>query len=152
MSPMWSKLSSESEISREERPNSPKKLITSSDTGEITFLPASPLATTRPGLYLTCPTVYPLIYHSIADEIPETSRPLITRLFQLWLVLSATLLFNMVACIVNFAVGAKDSGSDLGSSIGYAPRVTYFICSPPFSLPARYFIFITPLSFLLWYR
>jgi hypothetical protein len=26
----------------------------------------------------------------------------------------------MVACIVNFAVGAKDSGSDLGSSIGCA--------------------------------
>lgn len=28
----------------------------------------------------------------------------------------------MVASIVNFAVGAKDSGSDLGSSIGYAHR------------------------------
>ena len=66
-------------------------------------------------------TVYPLIYHSIVDEIPEASRPLITRLFQLWLVLGATLLFNMVASIVNFAVGAKDGGSDLGSSIGYAP-------------------------------
>lgn len=79
------------------------------------------------------PPFYPLIYHSIADEIPEASRPLITRIFQLWLVLGLTLLFNMVACIVNFAVGAKDSGSDLGSSIGY-------------------FIFITPLSFLLWYR
>jgi hypothetical protein len=79
------------------------------------------------------PPFYPLIFHSIPDEIPEASRPLITRLFQLWFVLGATLLFNMVACIVNFAVGAKDSGSDLGSSIGY-------------------FIFITPLSFLLWYR
>jgi hypothetical protein len=56
------------------------------------------------------------------DEIPEASRPLITRLFQLWFVLGATLIFNMVACIVNFAVGAKDSGSDLGSSIGCAPR------------------------------
>jgi len=28
----------------------------------------------------------------------------------------------MVACIVNFAVGIKGSGSDLGSSIGYAPH------------------------------
>lgn len=28
----------------------------------------------------------------------------------------------MVACIVNFAVGAKDTGSDLGSSIGYTAR------------------------------
>jgi len=79
------------------------------------------------------PPFYPLIYHSISDEIPEASRPLVTRLFQLWLVLGATLLFNMVAGIVTFAVGAKDSGSGLGSSIGY-------------------FIFITPLSFLLWYR
>ena len=78
------------------------------------------------GPCLTLPTVYPLIYHSIADEIPEASRPLITRLFQLWLVLGATLLFNMVAGIVTFAVGAKDSGSGLGSSIGCAPHNTFY--------------------------
>ena len=71
---------------------------------------------------LTLLSVYPLIYHSISEEIPEPSRPLITRLFQLWFVLAATLLFNMVASIVNFAVGAKDGGSDLGSSIGYSSR------------------------------
>src|SRR5258708_3919440 len=40
------------------------------------------------------PPFFPLIYHSIPDEIPEPSRPLITRLFQLWLVLAVTLIIN----------------------------------------------------------
>jgi hypothetical protein len=61
---------------------------------------------------------FPLIYHSIPDEIPEASRPLITRLFQLWLVLAATLLLNMIACIFILVAGASSGGSDLGSSIG----------------------------------
>ena len=89
--------------------------------GRNNFPPCKPLPNTPPYPGLTLPTVYPLIYHSIAEEIPEASRPLITRLFQLWMVLGVTLLFNMVASIINFAVGAKDGGSDLGSSIGYAP-------------------------------
>jgi hypothetical protein len=85
---------------------------------------------------LTFLSVYPLIYHSISEEIPEPSRPLITRLFQLWMVLGLTLLFNMVASIVNFAVGAKDGGSDLGSSIGYT-LLAHIIRSPPFLLPFK---------------
>jgi hypothetical protein len=59
-----------------------------------------------------------LIFHSIKDEIPEASQPLITRLFQLWLVLFATLIVNMVACIFILTAGAAGGGSDLGSSIG----------------------------------
>lgn len=61
---------------------------------------------------------FPLIFHSIPDEIPEASRPLVTRLFQLWLVLAGTLLLNMIACIFILVAGASSGGSDLGSSIG----------------------------------
>ncbi|KAF9464754.1 scamp family-domain-containing protein [Collybia nuda] len=79
------------------------------------------------------PPFFPLIFHSIADEIPEASRPLITRLYQLWLVLVLTLIINMVACIFILLSGAEEGGRDLGASIGYL-----FI--------------IPPVSFLLWYR
>ncbi|KAJ3564056.1 hypothetical protein NP233_g8549 [Leucocoprinus birnbaumii] len=79
------------------------------------------------------PFFYPLIFHSIQDEIPEASRPLITRLYQLWLVLLGTLILNMVACLIIFISDTKEGGSDLGASIGYI-----FV--------------IGVLSFLLWYR
>ncbi|EGN93248.1 hypothetical protein SERLA73DRAFT_145753 [Serpula lacrymans var. lacrymans S7.3] len=79
------------------------------------------------------PPFYPLIFHSIQEEIPEASKPLITRLYQLWLVLMGTLVINMVACIFLLTSGSSDGGKDLGASIGYM-----FV--------------IAPLSFLLWYR
>ncbi|KDQ60946.1 hypothetical protein JAAARDRAFT_67364 [Jaapia argillacea MUCL 33604] len=79
------------------------------------------------------PPFLPLIYHSIPEEIPELSRPLITRLYQLWLVLLGTLIVNMVACIFILLAGSSDGGRDLGASIGYLP-------------------IIGALSFLLWYR
>jgi hypothetical protein len=62
--------------------------------------------------------VYPLIYHAISEEIPDPSRPLITRLYQLWLVLLGTLIINMVACIFLLVAGSSDGGKDLGASIG----------------------------------
>ncbi|KAF9265438.1 scamp-domain-containing protein [Marasmius fiardii PR-910] len=77
--------------------------------------------------------VFPIIYHDIKEEIPEASRALITRLYQLWLVLFVTLILNMIACIFILVAGSADGGKDVGSSIGYL-----FIIS------------IT--SFLLWYR
>ncbi|KAI6109479.1 scamp family-domain-containing protein [Pisolithus sp. B1] len=79
------------------------------------------------------PPFFPLIFHSIPEEIPEASRPLIHRLYQLWLVLLATLIINMIACIFFLVAGSSDGGKDLGGSIGYL-------------------IIISPLSFLLWYR
>jgi len=79
------------------------------------------------------PSFYPIIYHSIAEEIPEASRPLITRLYQLWLVLLGTLIINMVACLLILLAGSSDGGKDLGASIGYI-------------------FLIGVLSFLLWYR
>lgn len=63
--------------------------------------------------------VYPLIFHSIQDEIPQDSQPLITRLYQLWLVLLLTLIINMVACILFVLAGASDAAKDLGTSIVY---------------------------------
>ncbi|PPQ72595.1 hypothetical protein CVT26_003698, partial [Gymnopilus dilepis] len=77
--------------------------------------------------------LFPLIFHSIPDEIPEAHRPLITRLYQLWLVLLGTLIVNMVACIFILTAGSASGGGDLGASLGYL-------------------IFISILSFLLWYR
>lgn len=65
------------------------------------------------------PLVFPLIFHSIQDEIPEASRPLITRLYQLWLVLAGTMIINLVACIFILIAGASGGGSDVGSSIGW---------------------------------
>ncbi|CAK5277673.1 unnamed protein product [Mycena citricolor] len=79
------------------------------------------------------PPFMPLIFHSIPDEIPEASQLLVTRLYQLWLVLAATLIINVVACIMILISGSRDGGRDLGASIGYV-----FI--------------ITVTSFLLWYR
>ena len=75
-------------------------------------------------------TVYPLIFHSIPDEIPEASRSLVTRLYQLWMVLGVTLLVNMAACIVLLIAGMSDAGADLGSSIGYIlSLLTLHACS-----------------------
>ncbi|KZT70151.1 scamp-domain-containing protein [Daedalea quercina L-15889] len=79
------------------------------------------------------PPFYPIIFHSIKDEIPEEHRMLINRLYQLWFVLFGTLIINFIACIFVLTSGSSNGGSDLGSSIGYM-----FV--------------ITPLSFLLWYR
>ncbi|EIM90107.1 scamp-domain-containing protein [Stereum hirsutum FP-91666 SS1] len=79
------------------------------------------------------PPFFPLLFHSIADEIPEASKPLITRLYQLWLVLALTLIINMVACIFVLTAGSSNGGKDLGASIGYIPVIGV-------------------LSFLLWYR
>lgn len=63
------------------------------------------------------PIVFPLIFHSIDDEIPEASRPLIKRLYQLWLVLGATLIINMVACLLMLIAGVGSAGRDFGASI-----------------------------------
>ncbi|EAU88496.1 hypothetical protein CC1G_04202 [Coprinopsis cinerea okayama7 len=79
------------------------------------------------------PALFPLIFHSIPDEIPEVSRPLITRLFQLWMVFIGTLALNMAACIVLLVGGGSNAGAGLGASIGYL-------------------LFMPIASFLLWYR
>jgi len=79
------------------------------------------------------PFFFPLILHSIQDEIPADSRPLVTRLYQLWLVLLGTLIINAIACLFLLLAGTSDGGKDFGASMGYI-----FV--------------IGALSFLLWYR
>ncbi|KAF8580869.1 scamp-domain-containing protein, partial [Ramaria rubella] len=79
------------------------------------------------------PPFFPLIFHSIADEIPEASRPLMTRIFQLWLLLLATLIINLVACIFILLAGSSDGGRDVGASAMYLPVIGL-------------------VSFLTWYR
>jgi len=85
------------------------------------------------GVIKNFPPFFPLIYHSISDEIPEPSRPTMTRLFQLWLLLLLTLVLNLVACIFILLAGAPDGGRDLGAGI-------------------MYLFVIGALSFLTWYR
>ncbi|KIJ44033.1 hypothetical protein M422DRAFT_228651 [Sphaerobolus stellatus SS14] len=79
------------------------------------------------------PPFFPLIYHSIPTEIPEPARPLMTRIFQLWLVLLGTLIINLIACIFILLAGSQDGGRDVASSAIYLPVIGI-------------------LSFLLWYR
>jgi hypothetical protein len=97
----------------------------------------------------TC-IVFPLIYHSIADEIPSDSQPLITRLYQLWLVLIATLIINAVACLLLLLAGTSDGGKDFGASMGCVQSLMssmLFLTRGP-----SYIFVIGALSFLLWYR
>ena len=68
--------------------------------------------------------VLPLVFHDISEEIPEASRPLITRLYSLWLVLVGTLIVNMVACIFVLTSGGSDGLKDLIASIVYVPAWT----------------------------
>jgi len=79
------------------------------------------------------PFFFPLIYHSIAEEIPEAHRATVTRLYQIWLLLGVTLIVNFVACLFILLAGSPDGGKDLGGSITYMPIIGI-------------------LSFLLWYR
>jgi hypothetical protein len=65
--------------------------------------------------------VFPLVYHDIAEEIPEASRLLVTRLYLLWLVLAGTLIINMVACIFVLTSGGSDGVKDLIVSIMFVP-------------------------------
>lgn len=93
--------------------------------------------------------VFPLIFHSIPEEIPDASQPLITRLYQLWLVLLGTLILNMIACIFILIAGSSDGGRDVGASIGSA-QLSVHVIATHFRL--RYLFTISALSFLLWYR
>ncbi|KAI8844786.1 scamp family-domain-containing protein [Chytridium lagenaria] len=80
------------------------------------------------------PPFYPLIYHNIDDEIPEPSRPLMTKIYRYWLANVGVLFVNMCAC--------------MGLLISHA---TYYGASD-FGISLIYFFTMTALSFYLWYR
>jgi secretory carrier-associated membrane protein len=67
-------------------------------------------------------SVFPLIYHSIKDEIPENHQETVTRLFQLWLVLGVTLIVNFVAVLLVVLAGEGDGARDLSGAITYAVK------------------------------
>jgi secretory carrier-associated membrane protein len=98
--------------------------------------------------------VFPLIYHDISEEIPEASRPLITRLYLLWLILAGTLIVNMVACIFVLTSGGSDGVKDLIISIMCVSTwaADFLVNSQPFALLDSMAPLISALSFLLWYR
>jgi len=79
------------------------------------------------------PPFYPIIFHSIDDEIPAESRAVVVTLYRIWLLLLITLLANMVGTIFLLISGQEDGAKDLGAGIMYVP-------------------IIGVLSFLLWYR
>ena len=118
------------------RPNHPIIIGGSEDGPHVRVLPATH------SLPLILSLVFPLIYHSISDEIPEPSRPLISRLYQLWLVLLATLVINMVACIFLLVAGSSDGGKDLGDSIRH---VFYFRPHPYLTVSKLHLHHCTPL-------
>lgn len=74
--------------------------------------------------------VYPLIFHSIADEIPEAHRATMTRLYQIWLALGVTLIVNFVACLFVLLAGSADGGKDLGGSITYVGEPFAYLPKP----------------------
>jgi hypothetical protein len=80
------------------------------------------------------PPFYPLLYHSIEDEITnESSRKMVKTFYRLWQLLVIVLVINLVAGILLLVSHQDDGAKDMISSIVYVPV-------------------IAPLAFLLWYR
>ena len=78
------------------------------------------------------PPFYPIMYHDIESEIPPDSQPVMLNVYRLWLLLVATLLWNMATCIV-LMVSMSGRVSDMVNSVVYV-------------------VVITGCSFMLWYR
>lgn len=76
-------------------------------------------------------SVYPVIHHDIASSIPEPSQALVTRLYQLWLALAATLLLNLVACVLLLISGEQDGGKDMIGAAVYVPFIAVPSCVMP---------------------
>lgn len=75
------------------------------------------------------PPFYPLIYHDIDSEIPPDSQEVMKHLYYLWLLWSATLVWNLPTMVL-MAIYA--GGNFIGAVF--------------------YLVLLIPLSFVLWYR
>jgi len=133
-----------SETWRVENASYSKKLKPSENMAVTTGLLVSLFHSSPASQKLSCSflpvllVVFPLIYHDISEEIPEASRPLITRLYLLWLILAGTLIVNMVACIFVLTSGGSDGVKDLIISIMcVSPWAGDFLVN---SRPSRYWI------------
>lgn len=70
------------------------------------------------------PPFYPLIYHSIQDEIPDEHKVMVTNYYRIWLSLLALLLWNFISCLILLISHASGGTADLGASIGYCFTIT----------------------------
>ena len=77
------------------------------------------------------PAFYPLIYLNIKEEIPHEHRYKTTFSYYLWIALCGTLILNWIGCLFILIEGE-----------GFEPLAA----------SSAYLVFITPASFLLWFR
>ncbi|GJN88594.1 hypothetical protein Rhopal_001560-T1 [Rhodotorula paludigena] len=75
------------------------------------------------------PGPFPLLFHSIEDEIPQAHQATVLTLYRIWMFLVLTLIINLVGAVLLLVSGSSNGGA----GIMYAPVITV-------------------LSFLLWYR
>ncbi|OMJ27942.1 Secretory carrier-associated membrane protein 3 [Smittium culicis] len=94
---------------------------------------ANPPAGFRPAKNF--PPFYPMIYHNISAEIGVADQKAVLMLFKLWLGVSATLLFNVISCLLLMIISPKN-----------------FSPASDFIWSIIYVISIIPSSFFLWYR
>ncbi|KAJ9125536.1 hypothetical protein QFC22_000497 [Naganishia vaughanmartiniae] len=78
------------------------------------------------------PPFFPLIRHQLSD-LPDANQRTMKALYIQWLALIATLIVNLVACILLLLAGSSDGGKDTAASGSYIPVITLT-------------------SFFLWYR
>ena len=77
------------------------------------------------------PPFYPLVYHDIDAEIPPDSQDIMRHIYYLWLLLVATLIWNVPTTVI-MAIFGVPSANFIGAII--------------------YLVVIPPASFTLWYR
>ncbi|GAA6051827.1 hypothetical protein JCM3770_005485, partial [Rhodotorula araucariae] len=77
------------------------------------------------------PGPWPLLFHSIQDEIPEAHQATVLTLYRIWMFFVVVLAVNLVGGVLLTISGS--SNGDLGAGIMYLPVLSV-------------------LSFLLWYR
>lgn len=78
------------------------------------------------------PPFFPFLHHDITS-MPTEHQTVGKLLYTQWLALVATLILNLVGCILLLIAGSSEGGADVGAAGGYLP-------------------FIGALSFVLWYR
>lgn len=76
--------------------------------------------------------VKPCFYQDFEEDIPEEYRRICRRMYYLWMLHSATLFLNVLACLAYFTADPQ-YGVDFGLSI-------------------LWFLLFTPVSFICWYR
>ena len=63
------------------------------------------------------PSFYPLVYQNIEEEVPETYRPTMQKIFKLWLGTVLLLLWNIIACLT-LLVSHPDNMPNVASDFG----------------------------------